>query len=141
MQKRIICYSIALLLSTATLLQAQQTTIKEVPIKPVGAASGQKMYKSYCAVCHGTDGKGAGPAAAALKTRPTDLTTLAQKNGGTFPTAHVTEVLRSGVAVAHGTSEMPVWGPLFRSLDKNQPVVQQQRVSNLAHYLETIQVK
>lgn len=141
MQKRIVCYSIALLLSTATLLQAQQTQAKAVPTKPADVSSGEKMYKSNCAVCHGKDGKGAGPAAAALKTPPTDLTTLAQKNGGTFPMAHIMQVLQGGVTVAHGTSEMPVWGPLFRSQNKNEPAVQQQRMSSLTHYLETLQVK
>ncbi|MBZ5572099.1 MAG: cytochrome c [Acidobacteriia bacterium] len=45
-------------------------------------ASGQQMYSAYCAVCHGNDGKGGGPAAEALKVPPPDLTVLARKNGG-----------------------------------------------------------
>lgn len=35
----------------------------------------KKNYDNLCAVCHGTTGKGAGPAAAALNaTKPRDLT-------------------------------------------------------------------
>ena len=54
------------------------TVIKHVPVKVTSAASGKEMYVSYCAVCHGTDGKGNGPAASALKTPPTDLTMLSK---------------------------------------------------------------
>src|SRR5437870_5993604 len=61
---------------------AQQKEIKHVPVKPTSAASGPEMYNTYCAVCHGRDGRGAGPAAEALKAAPTDLTTLAKKKVG-----------------------------------------------------------
>ncbi len=64
---------------------APQKVIKHVPVKPTSAASGQEMYNSYCAVCHGKDGKGNGPAAEALKVPPTDLTSLAKNNGGKYP--------------------------------------------------------
>jgi mono/diheme cytochrome c family protein len=75
--------------------------------------SGAGTYKEYCAVCHGKSGKGDGPAASALKVRPTDLTTLSRRHGGKYPDAYVVDVLRNGVWLnAHGTSEMPIWGPL-----------------------------
>jgi Cytochrome c len=51
----------------------QEKVIKHVPVKPTSAASGQEMFTTYCAVCHGGDGMGSGPAASALKvplTRP-----------------------------------------------------------------------
>lgn len=57
----------------------QAKVIKHVSVKPTSAASGQEMFTSYCAVCHGTDGKGSGPAASALKVSPSDLTTLAKR--------------------------------------------------------------
>ena len=59
--------------------------IKHVPITNAPSNSGKEMFASYCAVCHGTDGKGNGPAASAMKTPPADLTLLAQKNGGKYP--------------------------------------------------------
>ena len=65
---------------------AQQKEIQHVPVKPTSAASGEEMYNTYWAVCcHGQDGRGAAPAAEALKTPPTDLTTLAQKTVGNIP--------------------------------------------------------
>jgi mono/diheme cytochrome c family protein len=41
---------------------------------PGAIARGQKLFQTYCMVCHGTDGKGTGPAAAALPHPPADLT-------------------------------------------------------------------
>jgi mono/diheme cytochrome c family protein len=52
-----------------------KTVIKQVPVAMTSPASGKEMYISYCAACHGTDGKGNGPAASALKIPPADLTT------------------------------------------------------------------
>ena len=69
-------------------------TVKHVPITNAPSNSGKEMFNSYCAVCHGKDGKGNGPAASAMKTPPTDLTLLAQKNGGKYPAAHVAAVIR-----------------------------------------------
>ena len=38
------------------------------------SARGQQLYQTYCMVCHGTDGKGTGPAAKGLQHPPADLT-------------------------------------------------------------------
>jgi mono/diheme cytochrome c family protein len=100
------------------------------------------MFKAYCASCHGVDGKGDGPAAPALKTPPTDLTLLAQKNGGTFPEAHVANVIQGIVLTpAHGSKGMPVWGPIFEAMGQHQPAEVQLRIRNLTSYLATIQQK
>jgi mono/diheme cytochrome c family protein len=119
-----------------------QKTIKHVPVKPTSAASGQEMYTSYCAVCHGKDGKGNGPAAEALKARPTNLTALTINNGGKFPSMKVASSIRGESATpAHGTAEMPIWGQLFRSMSGGHESEVQQRVANLTNYVETIQTK
>ena len=39
-----------------------------IPVSKVPANNGKQMYVNYCAPCHGVDGKGNGPVAAALKT-------------------------------------------------------------------------
>ena len=99
------------------------------------------MFNQYCAVCHGPTGKGDGPAAAALKQPPPDLATLAKRHGGKFPDDYVTNVLRNGVkAPAHGDAEMPVWGPLFSSMDQNDAIVSL-RIANLTKYIKTLQAK
>lgn len=121
-----------------------QTTpaVKHIPITNVPSNSGKEMFKSYCAVCHGTDAKGDGPAAAALKTAPADLTLLAQKNGGKYPSAHVASVLRGQATMpSHGSADMPIWGPLFSSISQGHESQVQQRTTNLVSYIETLQAK
>jgi mono/diheme cytochrome c family protein len=118
------------------------TTVKHVPITNSPSESGIEMFKSYCAVCHGTDGKGSGPAASAMKTSPIDLTALAQKNGGKYPAAHVAAVLRGQATnPSHGNADMPIWGPLFSSISHGHEGQVQQRITNLVNYVQGIQSK
>lgn len=122
--------------------QEAQKEIKHVPVKPTSAASGQDMYKSYCAVCHGVDGTGNGPAASALKVPPPDLTLLAQKNGGKYPALKVSSVIRGEEPLpAHGSKEMPIWGKLFWSMSGGHSSEVQQRVANLNKHIESLQKK
>ncbi len=127
---------------------AQQTpaqtspTVKHVPITNTASNSGKQMFDSYCAVCHGKDAKGDGPAASAMKTSPADLTLLAQKNGGKYPAAHVAAIIKgSATTPSHGNQEMPVWGPLFSSISQGHEAQVQQRISNLVSYIDTLQAK
>jgi mono/diheme cytochrome c family protein len=102
---------------------------------------GPELYQRYCAVCHGKDGKGGGPAAAALKASPADLTQLAKSNGGKFPLGAVRLLLGGGSATpAHGSREMPIWGPVFRAMTPDESIAKL-RADNLLRYLETIQQK
>ena len=122
--------------------QEQEKVIKHVPVKATSPASGQEMYTNYCAVCHGKDGKGNGPAAEALKVPPPDLTFLAQKNSGKYPSMRVASIIRGEAALpAHGTKEMPIWGSLFWNMSQGHPSEVQQRVANLNEYVESLQAK
>ncbi len=146
MPKRFMFLVIAGLVACATFGNAQEAVkavqIKTVPVKQTSAVSGESMYVNYCAACHGANGKGGGPALHALSTRPTDLTTLARNNGGKFPTDHVVVVLRYGLTrPAQGSIDMPAWGPILASMDRaNQAAEEQQRISNLTRFLNTMQV-
>ncbi len=121
---------------------AQQKEIKHVPVRPTSASSGHDMFANYCAVCHGTDGKGAGPAADALKAPPSDLSILSKKNGGKYPAAHVSSILRGGLEKsAHGSKEMPVWGPILLQTSHGHAGEVELRVANLTKYVESLQVK
>lgn len=143
--KNLITLGALLVASTVCLAQEKAATkpvVKKAPIQQTSAASGKEMFSQYCAPCHGVDGKGNGPAAPSMKSMPTDLTQMAKKNDGKFPAAKVSGVLNFGSGLAsHGSADMPVWGPLFRSLDKYHDSVVQQRVSNLVGYIESLQVK
>jgi len=131
----------SLLTFSAVSSHAQSSQVKKEPIQMTSAASGSEMFNSYCASCHGKDAKGNGPAAASLKVPPADLTQLAKKNSGKFPTDHVANDLRSGVAGAHGSPEMPVWGPLFSAVSGRDDAMVQMRIANVVHYLESLQAK
>jgi len=146
--RKLILMFIALIVCACTVAAQNQTqgqpekTIKHVPIKSTSPVSGKEMYMAYCAVCHGTDGKGGGPAASALKVPPTDLTVLSKNNGGKYPALKVTSSIRGESATpAHGSKEMPVWGTLFWSMSQGHEGEVQERVTNLTHYIETLQVK
>jgi mono/diheme cytochrome c family protein len=119
---------------------AAQTTVKKEPIKSIGDVSGPMTFKEYCSACHGVSGHGNGPAAAALKVAPADLTLISQRAGGKFPFATVkSKITGEDVIAAHGSRDMPTWGPLFRSVDPNS--VAELRLTNLIKYLEDLQAK
>jgi mono/diheme cytochrome c family protein len=117
----------------------EKTPLKKVPIPQSKPDSGKQMYKDYCAACHALDGKGNGPAVEYLKAPPADLTTMAKRNNGKFPAEQFASVLRFGTSThPHGTSDMPIWGPLFRSQNKD---VAELRIHNLSSFVEAMQGK
>lgn len=102
---------------------------------------GPDLYLAYCASCHGLDGRGNGPVAPALNTPPADLTTIAQRNGGIFPLERVKKIISGDQIVsAHGSHEMPVWGPIFHQVEEDRDYGNV-RLQNLAEYLKTLQRK
>ncbi len=137
----LITIAAGLALTVAGLAQDQKTQIKRVPAQGSNPGSGVEMFKQYCAPCHGLDGKGAGPAAAALKKAPADLTLLASKNKGKFPGAMVNNaIVGAEIAASHGSRDMPVWGDIFKSLAGGQ-MIAEMRVKNLTSYVESLQQK
>ncbi|MBM3779761.1 MAG: cytochrome c [Acidimicrobiia bacterium] len=104
------------------------------------AMSGRDTYSYFCASCHGPDGRGDGPLAQELRTLPADLRALAASNGGNYPSERVREVLTHGRAAipAHGSVEMPIWGPIFRALDPSDEAARV-RIAGLVTYLGSIQ--
>jgi len=108
----------------------------------IESIQGPNLYKAYCAVCHGPNGKGDGPMAKSLKTAPSDLTRISSRNNGMFPLAKVRRIISGEEprSAGHGTREMPTWGPIFSQVAWDQDLGRV-RVDNLARYLESLQDK
>jgi mono/diheme cytochrome c family protein len=142
MLKRLLLTAMAATLAL-TMSYADQSKGKLIiPVNKTSPTDGKQMFTSYCAPCHGVDGRGRGPAAGALKAQPTDLTVLAKANHGKFPDTHILAILQFGMEVrAHGSAEMPVWGPILGRMSQVNTQDKDLRMSNLSRYLETIQVK
>ena len=77
---------------------------------------GRELFNTYCASCHGATGAGNGPAAAAMRRRPPDITGLAMANAGVFPVERLRRIIDGREIEAHGDRDMPVWGDAFKAL-------------------------
>jgi mono/diheme cytochrome c family protein len=122
------------------LVQDQKKQAHEQPATHLQASlQGVDLYRAHCASCHGLDGRGNGPVAAALNTPPADLTRIAERNGGIFPLERIKKIIAGDQLVsAHGPREMPVWGPIFHQVEEDRDYGNV-RLQNLAEYLRTLQ--
>jgi mono/diheme cytochrome c family protein len=142
--KRVICGALAALalMSAWDLRVAGQQTGRTPPPLLIPSMSGGDLFRFYCASCHGREGKGDGPVAPALNRRPPDLTAIARRNGGRFPTARVERFVTGDrePSLAHGSADMPVWGPIFQALDPRDRM-NRIRIENVVAFIESIQSK
>lgn len=143
MRTQIIGAVMAAIAAGAAVTAGAQTTGPRNPPLAIQSVAGGDLFEFYCATCHGRDAKGGGPVAGALKIPPSDLTQLARRHGGTFPRARVEAFItndREALTPAHGTSDMPVWGPVFRALDPSDTLVRI-RIANIVAHIEAMQVR
>jgi len=107
------------------------------------AQTGDYLFRTYCAACHGASARGDGPLADSMRRRPSDLTAIAKRNKGVFPTEEMLRVIDGRQPVkGHGGPDMPVWGDVFaRSVDGSDPAVVQARIKALVAFLEGIQAR
>jgi len=105
----------------------------------IASIQGPALYKTYCAACHGPEAKGNGPVASTLKLPPADLTRISARNGGKFPLMRIERII-SGEEERRGHGAMPVWGPVFSQVGRDQDLGRV-RIDNLARYLRDIQAK
>jgi mono/diheme cytochrome c family protein len=119
---------IHLVLLVSVMAAAQTVT----PRKLIESMEGKDLYAAYCASCHGLDGSGNGPVAPALKAALPDLRTITRRNSGVFPKEELEKMIlgTKDSRVAHGSADMPVWGPVFRKVenDKDYGLVRVRRV-------------
>ncbi len=106
---------------------------------PTPATSGEEMYASYCAECHGRDGKGI-----ARVHRPTapDLTALSKNNRGRFPYALVRDAIGGQYHKSvYGPGEMPPWSVLFKYVGSGSDDEVRVRIERLTEFIRTLQQK
>jgi mono/diheme cytochrome c family protein len=133
-------FCVATLLVTISIL-AQRCPAQEMKYPPVGSLDGPVIFRGYCAPCHGLDGKGHGPAASALNSKVADLTLLSRRARGQFPGDRLRNILEgTQTPAAHGSREMPIWGPVFHFVEADQDLGSV-RVQNLVTYIESLQRK
>ncbi|MEM7584802.1 MAG: c-type cytochrome [Acidobacteriota bacterium] len=133
-----------LVLSTLAMLLATVTANAQ-PENPTAsttsATMGKQSFRSYCASCHGTEGRGDGSVAEYLKVPPADLTTISQRNSGEFPFEQVYQAIDGRTPKrSHGSRDMPVWGDAFK-MTRDNPDEEgvKKKISELVHFLESIQ--
>ena len=138
----LVAFGCMTVLGASTAAQTGSTkTVKPAPVKSISDVSGSATFKEYCTSCHGAQGKGNGPAASALKTAPADLSEISKRAGGKFPFSKVkAQIAGDDVIAAHGSRDMPTWGPLFKASDASSSVAEL-RLTNLVKYLEEMQAK
>lgn len=108
--------------------------------------TGRALYADYCANCHGRGGAGDGPMAAGLEVAPADLTQIAARNGGVFPTVEVISTIDGYTRRVQHDTIMPEFGIALQAgelvmLDTGGGVrtPTPERLVALAAYLETLQ--
>lgn len=77
-------------------------------------SDGAAFFAENCVSCHGTEGRGDGPLAKVVSEAPPDLTTLSQRNGGSFPAAQALSFIYGGpYSDGHLVRIMPEFGPVM----------------------------
>jgi len=133
-------WMVAVWIASASVAGSGQAPRQPLPSLGLESLGATESFVFYCAPCHGRSGVGDGSVAPALKTKPADLTTLAERNGGQFPRdrvrAYVTGTGRP--IAAHGGSDMPIWGPAFKALDASDTRAQV-RIDGIVGHIESLQ--
>lgn len=140
MMMRTTVFFFVMVFSVCAIGVLDKSAASTAPVPATIHEDAKDMYMHYCAACHGANGKGLGPSASALKIPPSDLTTLSKRHDGKFPYGYVSDVLRFGTRiVAHGSSDMPIWGPIFGSMENYNEASVKERIRKLCDYLASIQ--
>lgn len=88
-------------------------------------ANGKKLFTTHCFVCHGTEGKGSGPAALKLDPKPRDLTNDSYMSK--LSDSRIFAAISEGGPAFHGSVFMPDWAKVM-SADEIWDIVAYVRV-------------
>jgi mono/diheme cytochrome c family protein len=133
----------SILLASALVPLAAVASAQQTAEAVLAGTSGDQLFTTYCASCHGKSAKGDGPLAESLRTRPADLTLLAKRNGDKFDADKVHRIIDGRQPVkGHGGQDMPIWGDAFRrSAEGYSEKAVKDRIQAIVAYLKSIQAK
>lgn len=135
-------FAIGLAFTLGLVALSAPTGQAQVTARPTQAPTydGAALFKTWCASCHGMTAQGNGALAPMLKRVPPDLTLIAAKNGGAFPTVRIRRIVDGRDVQSHGDPDMPVWGSAFKSAqDGYTEESVRARIEAVVSYLEAIQ--
>ena len=122
-------------------LQLRANQEPTTTVNPFGER-GQHLWKLLCCLPR-TRWSRQGSGLQSAETKVPDLTRLSLRHNGAFPALHVRTVITFGaddLLPAHGSKEMPMWGPTFHEIEFDQDLGNV-RLENVTRYLESIQRK
>jgi nucleotide-binding universal stress UspA family protein len=105
--------------------------------------TGGEVFRTYCASCHGTSARGDGPLASSMVRKPANLSEIAKRNGGVFPTELVFRTIDGRQPIkGHGGADMPAWGDVFsKSREAGDTERVKAVIQSLVEFLESIQLR
>lgn len=135
--------AVAAAVLVAAILSAPATAAAQEPATMKQTTPGGDVFRTYCAVCHGTSARGDGPLSSSMNRKPANLTEIAKRNGGVFPSDLVFRTIDGRQPVrGHGGPDMPVWGDAFmRSREAGDADSVKQVIQTLVAYLESLQLR
>ncbi len=127
----------------AALLLAPAMAAAQEPAAMKQSTPGAEIYRTYCVACHGDSARGDGPLAPSMARKPANLTEIARRNGGKFPSDLVFRTIDGSQPVrGHGGPDMPAWGDAFkRSREAGDADRVQKVIQSLVDYLESLQLR
>ena len=122
---------------------AQKPPVSPAPDPALSGVAGSYSFRTYCASCHGLDGRGEGPLAENLRFRPPDLTLIARRNGGEYPAEKVHRIVDGRKPLAgHGGPDMPIWGDAFRNPDTGYDDAKvKEKIRSVVDFVRTLQAR
>lgn len=133
----------AAVMAAALLMAPAMAAAQEPAAAAVQSTPGAEVYRTYCVACHGDAARGDGPLAASMSRKPANLTEIAKRNGGEFPSDLVFRTIDGRQPVrGHGGPDMPAWGDAFvRSREAGDAERVHKVIQSLVDYIESLQLR
>jgi mono/diheme cytochrome c family protein len=106
---------------------------------------GRLLFEQNCVACHGSAGRGDGPASRGMTPPPADLTKIAERRDGVWPMLEIMSILDGYFENTNQREGMPVFDSLLNSemveFDTGNGVTMlvPSKLINIVNYLETLQ--